>query len=69
MSWLSELLGVVGKVVTLEDYVTRLDASVVAMTEKLSDTRDRVICPEGLIEGAVRALAGVSDRELQTRVR
>lgn len=55
MSWMAELLAAVGKVVTLEDRVTRLDASVIAMTDKLSDTRDRVIRLEGLIEGAVRA--------------
>ena len=54
---MAELLGAVGKVVTLEDRVTRLDVSVVALTEKLSDTRDRVIRLEGLIEGAVRARA------------
>lgn len=54
---MTELLGAVGKVVTLEDRVTRLDASVVAMTDKLSDTRDRMIRLEGLIEGAVRVRA------------
>lgn len=58
MSWMAELLGAVGKVVTLEDRVTRLDVSVVALTEKVSDTRDRVIRLEGLIEGAVRARTG-----------
>jgi len=56
---MAELLGAVGKVVTLEDRVTRLDASVIAMTDKLSDTRDRVIRLEGLIEGAVRARAKI----------
>lgn len=42
------------RVVTLEDGVARLDAGVQALTTKLTDTRDRVIRLEGLIEGALR---------------
>ena len=54
MSWTSELLSAVRRVMLLEDRVTRLDDSVGALTGKLSDTRDRVIRLEGLIEGAIR---------------
>lgn len=55
MTWMGDLLEAVGKVVKLEDRVTRLDASVGALTDKLSDTRDRLIRLEGLIEGALRS--------------
>ena len=55
MSWMGDLLDAVGKVVKLEDRVTRLDTSVGGLTDKLSDTRDRVIRLEGLIEGALRS--------------
>ena len=51
---MGDLLDAVGKVIKLEDRVTRLDTSVGQLTEKLSDTRDRVIRLEGLIEGALR---------------
>ena len=54
MSWASDILASVRRVVLLEDRVTRLDTSVEALAGKLSDTRDRVIRLEGLIEGAVR---------------
>lgn len=54
MSWTSELLSAVRRVMLLEDRVARLDDSVGALTTKLSDTRDRVIRLEGLIEGAIR---------------
>lgn len=54
MSWMTELLASVRRVVLLEDRVARLDASVDGLATKLSDTRDRVIRLEGLIEGAVR---------------
>jgi len=55
MTWMGDLLDAVGKVIKLEDRVTRLDSSVGALTDKLSDTRDRVIRLEGLIEGALRS--------------
>ena len=58
MSWMGDLLDAVGKVVKLEDRITRLDTSVGLLTDKLSDTRDRVIRVEGLIEGALRARGG-----------
>ena len=54
MSWVSDLLAGVKQVVLLEDRVARLDTSVQALTDKVSDTRDRVIRLEGLIEGAIR---------------
>ncbi len=54
MSWTSDLLASVRRVVLLEDRVARLDSSVEALTAKVSDTRDRVIRLEGLIEGAIR---------------
>lgn len=54
MSWMSELLSAVQRVVTLEDRVVRLDAGVQGLTSTLTDTRDRVIRLEGLIEGALR---------------
>ncbi len=54
MSWVSDLLASVRRVVLLEDRVARLDTSVEALTAKVSDTRDRVIRLEGLIEGAIR---------------
>ena len=55
MTWMGDLLDAVGKVIKLEDRVTRLDSSVGMLTDKLSDTRDRVIRLEGLIEGALRS--------------
>ena len=55
---MGDLLDAVGKVIKLEDRVTRLDTSVGQLTEKLSDTRDRVIRLEGLIEGALRTRSG-----------
>lgn len=58
MSWMGDLLDAVGKVIKLEDRVTRLDDSVGQLTDKLSDTRDRVIRLEGLIEGALRTRGG-----------
>ena len=54
MSWTGDLLGAVRGVMLLEDRVARLDTAVAALTGKLSDTRDRVIRLEGLIEGAIR---------------
>jgi hypothetical protein len=54
MSWTGDVLGAVKRVVLIEERVTRLDAGVDGLTAKLSDTRDRVIRLEGLIEGAVR---------------
>ena len=57
MTWMGDLLEAVGKVIKLEDRVTRLDDAVGALTDKLSDTRDRVIRLEGLIEGAMRSRA------------
>ena len=55
MSWVTDLLAAVRRVVLLEDRVDRLDKGVEALTAKVADTRDRVIRLEGLIEGAVRA--------------
>lgn len=55
---MGDLLDAVGKVIKLEDRVTRLDTSVGHLTDKLSDTRDRVIRLEGLIEGALRTRGG-----------
>ena len=55
MTWMGDLLDAVGKVIKLEDRVTRLDSSVEGLTNKLSDTRDRVLRLEGLIEGALRS--------------
>lgn len=55
---MSDLLDAVGKVIKLEDRVTRLDTSVSLLSDKLSDTRDRVIRLEGLIEGALRTRGG-----------
>ena len=55
---MGDLLDAVGKVIKLEDRVTRLDTSVGQLTDKLSDTRDRVIRLEGLIEGALRTRSG-----------
>lgn len=55
MSWLSDLLAGVRRVVLLEDRVDRLDRSVEALAAKVSDVRDRVIRLEGLIEGAIRS--------------
>lgn len=54
MSWAGDLLNAVRRVVLIEDRITRLDASVDGLTSRLSDTRDRVIRLEGLIEGALR---------------
>ena len=54
MSWAGDVLGAVRGVMLLEERVARLDAGVEALTGKLSDTRDRVIRLEGLIEGAIR---------------
>lgn len=54
MSWTGELLSAVRRVMLLEDRVARLDDSVGALAGKLSDTRDRVIRLEGLLEGAIR---------------
>ena len=51
---MGDLLDAVGKVVKLEDRVTRLDTSVGLLADRLSETRDRVIRLEGLIEGALR---------------
>ena len=62
MTWMGDLLDAVGKVIKLEDRVTRLDESVGALTDKLSDTRDRVIRLEGLIEGALRSRAAPVER-------
>ncbi len=65
MTWMGDLLDAVGKVIKLEDRVTRLDSSVGGLTDKLSDTRDRVIRLEGLIEGALRSRpAAVEQRQL-----
>jgi hypothetical protein len=69
MSWMGDLLEAVGKVVKLEDRVTRLDASVGGLTEKLSDTRDRVIRLEGLIEGALRSRPSPAAHESLPRPR
>ena len=55
---MGDLLDAVGKVIKLEDRVTRLDTSVGHLTDKLYDTRDRVIRLEGLIEGALRTRCG-----------
>jgi hypothetical protein len=55
VSWVSDVLSAVHRVVLLEDRVARLDASVEGLTAKVSDTRDRVIRLEGLIEGALRS--------------
>ena len=55
MTWMGDLLEAVGRVIKLEDRVKRLDTSVEGLTDKLSDTRDRVIRLEGLIEGALRS--------------
>lgn len=63
MTWMGDLLEAVGKVVKLEDRVTRLDASVGGLTDKLSDTRDRVIRLEGLIEGALRSRPAPAERK------
>ena len=63
MTWMGDLLEAVGKVVKLEDRVTRLDASVGGLTDRLSDTRDRVIRLEGLIEGALRSRPGPPERK------
>lgn len=63
MTWMGDLLDAVGKVIKLEDRVSRLDSSVGALTDKLSDTRDRVIRLEGLIEGALRSRAPAQDRK------
>ena len=54
MSWMPDLLASVKHVVLLENRVVRLDVSVEALTAKVSDTRDRVIRLEGLLEGAIR---------------
>ena len=68
MTWMGDLLDAVGKVIKLEDRVTRLDNSVGTLTEKLSDTRDRVIRLEGLIEGALRSRATAQEsRKLPRR--
>lgn len=61
MTWMGDLLDAIGKVIKLEDPVTRLDDSVGALTDKLSDTRDRVIRLEGLIEGALRGRAAPAE--------
>lgn len=63
MTWMGDLLDAVGKVIKLEDRVTRLDASVGGLTDKLSDTRDRVIRLEGLIEGALRSRPSEPERK------
>jgi hypothetical protein len=63
MTWMSDLLDAVGKVFKLEDRVTRLDASVEHLTDKVSDTRDRVIRLEGLIEGALRSRSAAPERQ------
>jgi len=67
MTWMGDLLDAVGKVIKLEDRVTRLDDSVGALTDKLSDTRDRVIRLEGLIEGALRSRAAPQEPRKLTR--
>lgn len=68
MTWMGDLLDAVGKVIKLEDRVTRLDDTVGALTDKLSDTRDRVIRLEGLIEGALRSRAAPAEtRKLPRR--
>ncbi len=54
MSWTGDVLGAVKRVVLLEERVSRLDTAVDGLAAKVSDTRDRVIRLEGLIEGAVR---------------
>ncbi|UAJ12624.1 hypothetical protein [Polymorphobacter megasporae] len=63
MTWMGDLLDAVGKVIKLEDRVTRLDASVESLTGKVSDTRDRVIRLEGLIEGALRTRTTSAERQ------
>ncbi len=63
MTWMSDLLDAVGKVIKLEDRVTRLDTSVESLTDKVSDTRDRVIRLEGLIEGALRSRPAAPERQ------
>ena len=55
MSWATEVLSAVRRVVLLEDRVARLDAGVEKLTARVSDTRDRLIRLEGLIEGALRS--------------
>ena len=67
MTWMGDLLDAVGKVIKLEDRVTRLDESVGMLTDKLSDTRDRVIRLEGLIEGALRSRASRAEPRKLTR--
>ncbi len=62
MTWMADLLDAVGSVIKLEDRVTRLDASVEGLTDKLSDTRDRVIRLEGLIEGALRSRPAATEQ-------
>ncbi|UAJ08853.1 hypothetical protein [Polymorphobacter megasporae] len=63
MTWMGDLLDAVGKVIKLDDRVTRLDASVKSLTGKVSDTRDRVIRLEGLIEGALRTRTTSAERQ------
>ena len=68
MTWMGDLLDAVGKVIKLEDRVTRLDDSVGALTDKMPDTRDRVIRLEGLIEGALRSRSATAEpRKLPRR--